>query len=167
VRYLVAGLLLLPAALLQVTLAPRLELFGAFPNFVLLAVAGWTLVRGPGPGIRWAIAGGLVLDLLAPGPLGVHALALAVAAYASGFLKRSFEPDPVLLPAASAALATIAYNLVLITVSELLGSPVAFLPVLQAWVAPSALYDAALMPLLVLFLRRLDQAIPEPVAIEW
>ena len=166
-RYLVAGLLLLPAAVLQVTLAPRLELFGAFPNLVLLVVVGWTLARGAGPGIRWAIAGGLLLDLLAPGPLGVHALALAVAAYGTGFLKRSFEPDPVLLPAASAALATVAYNLVLVAVSQLLGHPVAFLPVLQAWVAPSALYDAALLPPLLLLLRRVDRAIPEPVAIEW
>jgi rod shape-determining protein MreD len=167
VRYVVAGMLLLPAAVLQVTLAPRLELFGAFPNFVLLTVVGWTLVRGAGPGIRWAIGGGLLLDLLAPGPLGVHALALAVAAYGTGFLKRSFEPDPILLPSASAALATVAYNLVLVAVSEALGHPVAFLPVLQAWVAPSALYDAALLPPLLLLFRRLDGAIPAPVAIEW
>jgi rod shape-determining protein MreD len=167
VRYLVAGLLLLPSAVLQVTLAPRLELFGAFPNFVLLAVVGRTLLRGAGSGIRWAIGGGLLLDLLAPGPLGVHALALAVAAYGTGFLMRSFEPDPFLLPAASAALATVAYNLVLVAVSEALGHPVAFLPVLQAWVAPSALYDAALLPILLLLLRRVDRSLPEPVAIEW
>jgi rod shape-determining protein MreD len=153
---------------LQVTLAPRLELLGAFPNLVLLAVVGWTLVRGPGAGIRWAIAGGLLLDLLAPGPLGVHALALVVAAYGTGFLKGSFAPDPILLPSASGALATVAYNLVLVGVSEVLGHPVAFLPVLQAWVAPSALYDAALLPFLLLLLRRIDRVVPEPVAaIEW
>jgi rod shape-determining protein MreD len=167
VRYLVAGLLLLPAAVLQVTLAPRLELFGAFPNFVLLVVVGWTLVRGAGAGIRWAIAGGLLLDLLAPGPLGVHALALAVAAYGTGFLKRAFEPDPFLLPSASGALATVAYNLVLVAVSQALGNSVAFLPVLQAWVAPSALYDAMLLPLLLVVLRRVESATPEPVAIGW
>jgi rod shape-determining protein MreD len=167
VRYVVAGLILLPAAVLQVTLAPRLELFGAFPNFVLLVVVGWTLARGAGPGIRWAIGGGLLLDLLAPGPLGVHALALAVAAYGTGFLQRLFEPDPILLPSASAALATVAYNLVLVAVSLALGHPVAFLPALQAWVAPSALYDAALLPPLLLILRRLDRVIPMPVAIEW
>jgi rod shape-determining protein MreD len=166
-KYLLAALLLLPAAVLQVTLAPRLELLGAFPNFVLLAVVGWTLVRGAGAGIRWAIAGGLLLDLLAPGPLGVHALALAVAAYGTGFLKRSFEPDPILLPSASGALATVAYNLVLVGVSEVLGHPVAFLPVLQAWVAPSALYDAALLPILLVLLRRVDRVVPERVAIEW
>jgi len=167
VRYVVGGLLLLPAAVLQVTLAPRLEIFGAFPNLVLLAVVGWTLARGAGSGIRWAIGGGLLLDLLSPGPLGVHALALVVAAYGAGFLQRYFEPDPILLPAASAALATVAYNLVLVAVSEALGHPVAFLAALQAWVAPSALYDAALLPPLLVLLRRLEHVIPAPVAIEW
>jgi rod shape-determining protein MreD len=166
-KYLAAGMLLLAAAVLQVTLAPRLEVFGAFPNLVLLAVVGWTLIRGAGPGIRWAIGGGLLLDLVSPGPLGVHALALAVAAYGTGFLQRSFEPDPVMLPAAAGALATVAYNLVLVGVSELLAHPVALLPALQAWVAPSALYDAALVPIALLALRRLDRAIPQPVAIEW
>jgi rod shape-determining protein MreD len=167
VKYLLTGLLLLPAALLQVTLAPRLDIAGAFPNFVLLAVVGWTLLRGAGAGIGWAVAGGLLLDLLAPGPLGIHALALAVAAYGTGFLKRSFEPDPVFLPAAAGALATVAYNLVLMAMAELLGSSISFLPVLAAWVAPSALYDAALLPLVLLLLRRFDGVIPRPLAIEW
>lgn len=162
-----AGLCLLPAAVLQVTLAPRLEVAGAFPNLVLLLVAGWTLVRGAGAGIRWAIAGGLLLDLVAPGPLGEHALALAAAAYATGYLQRSFEADPVLLPALSGALATVVYNLVLLGVLALLQNPVALLPVLQGWVAPASLYDALLIPLAVLLLRRLDGVLPEPVAIEW
>jgi rod shape-determining protein MreD len=167
VRYLAAGLVLLPAAILQVTLAPRLEVAGAFPNLVLLAVVGWTLVRGAGAGIRWAIVGGLCLDLVAPGPLGVHPLALAAAAYGTGFLQRSFEADPVLLPGASGALATVAYNLVLVAVSDLLGHPIQLLPVLQAWIAPSALYEALLTPLALLLLRRLDRAVPLPVAIDW
>jgi len=166
-RYLVAALVLLPAAVLQVTLAPRLDLFGAFPNLVLLAVIGWTLARGAAAGIRWAIVGGLLLDLVAPGPLGVHALALVVAAYLSGFLQRSFAPDRVLLPGAAGALATVAYNLVLLGLSVLAQHPVALLPVLQVWVAPSAIYDAALMPLAILLLRRLDRALPQPVQIEW
>ena len=51
-RYLVSGLVLLPAAALQVTLASRLELFGAFPNFVLLAVVGFIF----GPLIRLALS---------------------------------------------------------------------------------------------------------------
>lgn len=166
-RYAAAAAVLLPAAVLQVTLAPRLAVAGAFPNLVLLAVVGWTLIRGAGSGLRWAIAGGLLLDLVAPGPLGVHALALAVAAYGVGFLQRSFEPDPVAMPAVSGALAALAYNLVLVAVSQLLGHPVSLLPVVQAWIAPAALYQAALTPLALLLLRRLDGALPQPVAIDW
>lgn len=166
-RYAAAAAVLVPAAVLQVTLAPRLEVAGAFPNLVLLAVVGWTLIRGAGPGLRWAIAGGLLLDLVAPGPLGVHALALAVAAYGVGFLQRSFEPDAVAMPAVSGALAALAYNLVLVALSQLLGHPVSLLPVVQAWIAPAALYQAALTPLALLLLRRLDRALPQPVAIDW
>jgi rod shape-determining protein MreD len=166
-RYLTTGLVLLAAAILQVTLAPRLDLLGVFPNLVLLAVVGWTLVRGAAAGIRWAIVGGLLLDLVAPGPLGVHALALVVAAYLCGFQQRSFAPDPVLLPGAAGALATVAYNLVLVGLSELGAHPVALLPVLKVWVVPSALYDAALMPFAFLLLLRLDRAVPQPVRIEW
>ena len=166
-RYLAAALVLLPAAVLQVTLAPRLEVAGAFPNLVLLAVVGWTLIRGAGAGLRWAVAGGLCLDLVAPGPLGVHALALAVAAYGAGYLQRSFAPDALLLPAVTGALATVAYNLVLVVLSAVLGHPVQLLPVAEAWIAPSALYQAALAPVALLFLRRLDRAVPMPVAIEW
>ena len=166
-RYLAAALVLLPAAILQVTLAPRLDLAGAFPNLVLLVVAGWTLARGAAAGIRWALIGGLLLDLVAPGALGVHALALVVAAYFTGFLQRSFAPDPLLLPAAAGALATVLYNLVLLGLSELAGHPLALLPVLQVWVAPSALYDALLMPLAFLLLRRVDRALPLPVRIKW
>jgi len=167
VRYVAAGLVLLPAAILQVTLAPRLEVGGAFPNLLLLAVAGWTLIRGAGTGLRWAVVGGLCLDLVSPGPLGVHALALAVAAYGTGFLQRSFAPDPLLLPGASGALATVLYNLVLVGVSDLLGQPIQLLPVLVAWIAPSAIYAALLTPIAYLLLLRLNRALPAPVAIDW
>lgn len=166
-RYLAAGLVLLATAILQVTLAPRIEVAGAFPNLVLVAVVGWTLARGAASGIRWGIAGGLFLDLVSPGPLGVHALALAAAAYLAGYAQRQFEADPFLLPTATGALATVAYNLVLVGVAAAGRHPIAFLPVMQLWVAPSALYDAVLMAPAMLLLRRLDRALPQPVAIEW
>ena len=166
-RALRAGLVLVPAAVLQVTLAPRLEVAGAFPNVVLLAVVSWTLLEGAQAGMRWAVAGGLLLDLVAPGPLGVHALALLVAAYGAGIARRFFEPDPVFLPALSAALATVAYNLVLIGFAAAMRHPVALVPVIQLWVAPSALFDAALMPAALWLLARLQVLRPRPVAIEW
>ncbi len=155
-----AGVVIL-AVLLQVTLAPSLSVAGAFPNLIVLAVVGWTLVAGAGSGLRWALAGGLLLDLAAPGPLGLHALALAMAAYAAGWCQRSFHAEPLLLPFATGALATVVYNLVLLGAADTLGQNVLLVPVLQSWVAPAALYDAVLMPAVVLLLRGLDARLPQ------
>ena len=153
--------MLIPAVLLQVTLAPNLSVAGAFPNLVLLAVVGWTLVAGAGSGLRWALAGGLLLDLVAPGPFGLHALALAAAAYAAGWCQRSFHADRLLLPFATGGLATVGYNLVLLGVADTIGQNVVLLAALQSWVAPAAVYDAVLMPAAFLLLRGLDACLPQ------
>lgn len=152
--------MLVAGAVLQVTLAPHLTLAGVFPNLVLVVVAGWTLISGTRAGIQWAIAGGLLLDLLSPGPLGLHALALATSAYAAGFLQRSYAPDPLVLPAAAGALAALVYNLVLVTAVELFGSRQLLGAVLSHWVLPSTLYDAFLAPIAVLLLAHLDHRLP-------
>ena len=75
-RVAAAFLLMVAAALVQVTWASQLEIAGAFPNLVLIAVVGVTWAQGVRAGLLWACAGGILLDLNAPGPLGLHALAL-------------------------------------------------------------------------------------------
>src|SRR5579859_4296819 len=77
--------LMLAAALVQVTWAPRLEIVGAFPNLVLLAVVAVTWTRGVRAGMAWACVGGVFLDLTAAGPIGPHALGLLTGSYLTGF----------------------------------------------------------------------------------
>ncbi|MGA8923261.1 MAG: rod shape-determining protein MreD, partial [Candidatus Dormiibacterota bacterium] len=81
--------LMLAAALVQVTWAPRLEIVGAFPNLVLLAVVGVTWTWGVRAGMAWACVGGVLLDLTAAGPIGPHALGLLTGAYLTGFWTRN------------------------------------------------------------------------------
>ncbi|HEX6287803.1 MAG TPA: rod shape-determining protein MreD [Herpetosiphonaceae bacterium] len=73
-RQILRALMLLCVALLQTALAPTFWRFRA--DWVLIAVIGWTLLRGLIPGVRWAIYGGLSLDLLGTLPIGSHLLAL-------------------------------------------------------------------------------------------
>ena len=162
-----AAALLLGCAVLQVTWAPNFALAGVFPNLVLLIVVGWTLTCGAAAGLRWAVGGGLLLDLVSPGPLGVHALALVTAAYGAGFAPRAFANDALLLPAATGAAATVVYNLVLLALADTFGQHVALVAVLQAWVAPAALLQGILTPFACWPLRRLDARAPAPVRIEW
>ena len=166
-RGLAGAVVLLAAAVLQVSWAPNLVVAGIFPNLVLLAVVAWTLTSGVQAGLRWAIGGGLLLDLASPGPLGVHALALLVAAYGAGFAQRAFARDAFLLPALTGAAAAVVYSLVLMALADTFGRHVAFVAVFQAWVAPAAILQGVLTPLACWLARRLDARIPVPVQIEW
>jgi len=151
--------LMLAAALVQVTWASQLEIAGAFPNLVLIAVIGLTWTQGVRAGLLWACAGGILLDLNAPGPLGPHALALLPGAYATGFWARNLDRDSPLHPAGAAALSTILYSLVLVGADKAIGMPIpSFRTALELTVAAS-LYNAALMPLALASLRRITVAL--------
>src|SRR5260370_24602929 len=111
----VGGLALrLAAALVQVTWASQLEIAGAFPNLVLIAVVGLTWTQGVRSGLLWACAGGVLLDLNAPGPIGPHALALLPGAYVTGFWARNLHRDSPLHPARAPTLSTVLYSPVLV-----------------------------------------------------
>jgi rod shape-determining protein MreD len=119
-RWAALAVLLLAAALIQVALGTRFEVWGAFPNLVLLAVvtAAWT--AGPRVGMASACAGGVLLDLASAGPVGPHALALLPGAYAVGLLARRLEPPHLLVVELSAAVTTVAYSGVLLLTGDLL-----------------------------------------------
>ena len=153
---LAAGLaLMLAAALVQVTWASHLEIAGAFPNLVLIAVVGLTWTQGVRSGLLWACAGGVLLDLNAPGPLGPHALALLAGAYVTGFWARNLDRDSPLHPAGAAALSTILYSLVLVGTDDAIGLPIPPFRTAVALTIAAALYNAALMPLALVAIRRI------------
>lgn len=146
-------LLVLAAALVQVTWAPHLELYGAFPNLVLAAVVCITWIGGPRAGLAWACAGGLLLDLTAPGPLGPHALALVVGAYAVGFWVRNVPKASFVQPALAATVASALYSLVLIGTDDTLGLPVPPPALALQLAAAACAYNAVLVTLALFALR--------------
>lgn len=81
------------ATFLQLALPAGVSMWRVEPNLVLALVVAWAWVRGPRWAFGWALLGGLLLDLAGGGVLGVHALALLVAAYVVGVL-RSLAAGP-------------------------------------------------------------------------
>jgi rod shape-determining protein MreD len=151
----IAGVLLLvTAALVQVTWASQLEIAGVFANLVLIAVMGLTWTQGVRAGMLWACLGGILLDLNAPGPLGPHALALLVGAYATGFWARNLDRESPFHPAAAVALSTVLYSLVLIGADGALGLPIPPLRTAAQLIVAASLYNAVLMPPTLTALRR-------------
>lgn len=79
-------LILLLALVLDEKLAPELAVFGVHPDLVVPAVLFTTMRFGPGAGAWTGFTAGLFIDVATPEHLGARALALAVAAFATGRL---------------------------------------------------------------------------------
>jgi rod shape-determining protein MreD len=153
-KRLAGGVLMLVAVLVQVTWASRIELAGAFPNVALLAVIAFTWTAGVRSGLAWACAGGIMLDLTAPGPLGPHALALLAGAYVTGFWARNLDRESLLHPAIAAAVSTVLYSLILLAADRALSLPVPPMRLALQLIIAAAAYNALLMPLVLMPLLR-------------
>jgi len=145
VSWIPAALLVLLAALVQVTWAPGLSVYGAFPNLVLVIVTVITWTRGQRAGLIWACAGGLLLDLTAPGPLGPHALALLAGAYVTGFWVRNVDPSAPVHPVIATAVSTAIYSVVLVGADDLLNLPVPPPALVLDLAVAAAVYNSVLV----------------------
>jgi rod shape-determining protein MreD len=153
-KRLAGAVLMLATILVQVTWAPRLTIAGVFPNLALVAVIAVTWTGGVTSGLVWACVAGLMLDLTAPGPLGPHALALLAGAYLTGFWTRNVDRESVLHPMLAAAAGTAAYSIILVAADDTLGLPVPPLGVAMQLLIAASAYNAVLMPVALLLLRR-------------
>lgn len=142
------AVLLIAAALVQVTLLGRLDAVVPPPNLVLALCAARAWTRGGRSGMTWALAGGLLLDLAGGvGPLGVHALALLAAAYVVGVLAAAFENSGVALSLLAGAVAGLVYGTVVLVAADSLGladvTAAQALPLVVGGAAVSAIATAA------------------------
>jgi rod shape-determining protein MreD len=69
------------AAILQVTVIPRISVLGGRPDLVLLIVLAWVLNATLEQGIVWAFVGGICTDLLSAAPLGTSATGMIILAF--------------------------------------------------------------------------------------
>jgi rod shape-determining protein MreD len=166
VKRLAIAALLLATVLVQVTWAPRITVAGAFPNLALVAVIAITWTAGVRQGMAWACLAGLMLDLTADGPLGPHAVALLAGAYLTGFWVRNLDRETLLHPVVAAAASTAVYSAVLVLADDLLGLPVPPPAIAIQLVVAASVYNAALMPIVLVVVRKLHSPVtrrPEPV----
>jgi rod shape-determining protein MreD len=116
------ALVLLGLALAQTTLLPRP--LGAAPNAMLLLTISQALIAGPASAARWALYGGLWLDLCADSVLGTHVLALLAAVLLPALVLARFSRTSWLLPLLGVALGSLAYHVTLILLTSILVAPV-------------------------------------------
>ncbi len=154
-RQVLRALLLLSVALLQTALAPTLWRFRV--DWVLLMVVGWTLLRGLVPGVRWAVYGGVALDVLGTMPIGSHLLALLLCVCGVALVVEPLDRDQPLLLLATLLLATLVYGFTLMLVLYMTGQRLPWYQYPLVVVIPTAIINTiAAFPTFAL-LRWLDQ----------
>lgn len=146
-------LLLIGLALIQVTLL--IVPFGFSMPLVLVLVLSRTLIgvgsafpdSGVSVGMRWALYGGLALDLCAATPLGSHALALLISATLATLATRRIRIEGPLIPLLVVLLGAVSYELVLGSLTQ--PWPIAWRSYMLVVVLPGVLM--ALIPALPIF----------------
>jgi rod shape-determining protein MreD len=86
------------AALLQVVIVSSLVITGGAPDLLLVVVVGLGLLRGSVPGAVLGFVGGLVVDLVTLGTLGVTSLILTLAGFWAGRYAETTGRDRRLAP---------------------------------------------------------------------
>lgn len=135
------------AALLNLTIAPYLAVAGAQPDFVLICAVVWTVVAGIEGGLIWAFIGGLMIDFLAPRPLGVTAFTLLICVGGAALLGRPMDRFRLFAPAVAVALFAVVNPMLFLLVYGALRGPIPAPDPVSA-VLPGALYDGLLAALI-------------------
>lgn len=95
------------AALIQSTIVPYLQIGDATPDLVLVFAVTATIAGTVEAGLLSAFIGGLIIDLLAPRPLGMTAFMLLLSVGLAAVLGRTLDRVRYLVPAIAVFLGSI------------------------------------------------------------
>jgi rod shape-determining protein MreD len=146
-RLLLAAVGAMVAGLLELTIGSYVRVGDAQPHLVLVLGVIWTVASGLDAGLAWAFAGGLLLDILAPRPLGSSAFALLVSLSLAAAVARPLNRLRPLAPVALVPALSLVYSVLLLVIFGALRSPVPA-PDPLGTLAPGVAYDAVLAVLL-------------------
>jgi rod shape-determining protein MreD len=165
-RWLLAGVLLVLARVVDVAVLARSPLAELGPDLTLLVVVAFAVVEGRTTGAAVGLLAGLVADLTPPvtGPLGLSALGYALAAVAAGRWRRVARRS-VLAPAGAAAAAALVLGGVRLVAGAMAGGEPST-TALAGSVLTAAALALAVVPAVVALDRRVA-ATETPELLRW
>lgn len=147
------GVLVLLAAVVQVTVITGVRVLGAEPDLLLVTIVCVALVAGSLPGAIAGFAGGLVVDVMTLGTLGTTSIVLTLAGYWAGRYGETTGRGRAYAPPLAAFAISLLAGIGGVALHFLIGQPVSAREALVVAV-PSAVLSA----LLALGVHRLCRA---------
>jgi rod shape-determining protein MreD len=158
-RFLIAAGLLAAGALLQSLVGPSLPLVRGRPDFVLVVVLAWSMVRGSGEGAFVGFLGGVLLDSVAYTQFGINSALLGLLGYFTGLPEVNVYRGNLPYFLGTAAVATVAYHTVYFLLLQALGMSLPPIIDTYATALPAALLNALLLAPTFVLCRRLLRAL--------
>ena len=159
-------LVLVALALVESSWGPLISVAGVHPDLVLVAVIGWTVLRGTSEGLLWAVIGGLCLDLLSSGPFGLAVIPLVLVSLVARLGYSRMFGGQIVLPLLLAFPLSVIYYLVYTSLLYLWGHPIAWGVNLTHIVLPASALNIGAMLVLFPLLRYLHRR-SAPEKMKW
>ncbi|MCC6612597.1 MAG: rod shape-determining protein MreD [Anaerolineae bacterium] len=160
-RTLLAFVLVVLAALLQATFNPQIRVLGGEPNLVFLLVLAWAARGTFQEAVLLAFIGGICIDLLSAGPLGLTTLALLPVIYAVDTVREQLFGFGFPLVLLFTALGTIVVNAILFVGASIAGFSLPPVAAFAYTILPTMVYNfVGILPTYIV-VRRLARRFAE------
>jgi rod shape-determining protein MreD len=140
--------------LVQATLLPRIRVFGAQPDLLLVLVVIWSLYNGVAEGLVFAFLAGLAVDLVAGFPLGTTPLALMPVCFLAVLGRSSIYVYNAWLPVLLVALATLIEGWLMLFLRSVHGVPVDWAGATTRVILPALALNVILTIIIVRLVQR-------------
>lgn len=138
------GAVLVAAVVLQTAVAPHFRLWGAYPDFALLAVVAVALLLGPEAGAVFGFLAGMLGGIALMEPFGLSAFVLVLVGHLAGRYAESTDPGSGYVPLVTVVAATFVSQALFATAQFLLSREVPLGFFFGQVLLPSLLLEALL-----------------------
>jgi rod shape-determining protein MreD len=154
------------AAVLQLTIVPYLGIAGAYPDLLLVVAVIATFAWNTEAGMTLAFVGGLMIDLLAPRPIGLTAFTLLLSTGIAAVLGRVIQRGRVLAPIALVFVLSFVTDLSFLNLFAALRGKLDVGDPIQL-ILPGAIYSAAIAVVLSPLATAINKRFTERERVAW
>ncbi|MFZ5352949.1 MAG: rod shape-determining protein MreD [Bacillota bacterium] len=160
-RVLIISVLLIVNMILEATLLQSVRIFGVKPDFAIMIIVAFSILRGSSYGAFIGFGSGLLVDMMFGRTIGINALSYMLTGYIIGQAHENVFKDSI-IPAVifNAAAIIISQHIFFVLAyfsQNITSDGISYLNALTSIILPQCLYNAVIGGLLYKLLYRLDE----------